>query len=228
MTYKPKEISHDRMVPWNSVTALVTDNLDPDGQGRVKIKLPWAIDQEGGEYEAWARLATLMAGNNRGTWFLPEIGDEVLVTFLEGDPDRPVVIGSLWNGQDAPPTTADSDNNIKSIVSRHGIRITLDDRQDEERLTLETPAGQKILLKDGPHAIEISDSSGNSIRLEPSGISIDASARITLTGSAVEISAGIVTVNASLSRFSGVVQADTMIANTVVASSYTPGAGNIW
>lgn len=216
------------MVPWNSVTALVTDNLDPDGQGRVKIKLPWAIDQEGGEYEAWARLATLMTGNNRGTWFLPEIGDEVLVTFLEGDPDRPVVIGSLWNGQDAPPTTADSDNNIKSIVSRQGIRITLDDRQDEERLTLETPAGQKILLKDGPHAIEISDSSGNSIRLEPSGISIDASARITLTGSAVEISAGIVTVNASLSRFSGVVQADTMIANTVVASSYTPGAGNIW
>lgn len=227
MTYNQKEIAVDRSIPWQPVTALVTDNKDPEGQGRVKIQIPWSPDEEGGVYEAWARLATLMAGSGRGTWFQPDIGDEVLVTFMEGDPDRPVVIGALWNGQDAPPETMDNDNTIKSIVSRQGIRITLDDSSRSASLTLETPAGQRIEIKDGSPAIEISDSSGNSIRLEPSGISITASANVTVSGSAVEVNAGLLTVNSGLAKFSGVVQANTVIANSVIAATYTPGAGNV-
>ena len=228
MTFNPKGISIDRSLPWACYPALVTDNQDPEGLGRVKIKLPWSPEQDGDEYQAWARLATLMAGSNRGTWFIPEIDDEVLVAFLAGDPDRPIIIGSLWNGQDAPPETIGSDNNIKSIVSRQGIRITLDDSAGQEAITLQTPGGQKVLLKDGPPEVEITDSSGNSVKLETSGITINASTNVTINGSSVKISAGIVTVDAGTSNFSGVVQAETLIANSVVASSYTPGAGNIW
>src|SRR5512140_3404016 len=72
--------------------AQVTDIKDPDGQGRVKVTLPWSADADGGRYEAWARLATLMAGNNRGAWFVPDVNDEVLVVFEGGDPRRPYVV----------------------------------------------------------------------------------------------------------------------------------------
>ncbi|MFD0449555.1 phage baseplate assembly protein V [Rhodococcus aetherivorans] len=83
--------------------ATVTDVADPDGQGRVRIRLPWTPDTDRDGYETWARLATLMAGAGRGTWFVPEVDDEVLAAFWAGDPDQPYVIGALWNGQDAPP-----------------------------------------------------------------------------------------------------------------------------
>jgi uncharacterized protein involved in type VI secretion and phage assembly len=209
--------------------ALVTDIVDPNQQGRVKVRLPWAPDLNGGQYEVWARIATLMAGNNRGTWFIPDVDDEVLLMFEAGDPRRPIVVGALWNGQDAPPETMDSggDNNIKSIVSRQGIRITLDDSSGQETLTMQTPQ-QTIVLKDDSPAIEITDGSGNSIRMESSGITVNAASKVTINGSTVEISAGMVTVNAGMSKFSGVVQADTVISNSVVSASYTPGAGNIW
>lgn len=210
--------------------ALVTDNVDPDGQGRIRIKLPWSPDAQSNEYEAWARLATMMAGNDRGSWFIPDANDEVLVVFNAGDPRHPYVIGGLWNGQDAPHETMDSggENNIKSLRSRNGVIVSFDDSSGQEQLKLETPGGQKVLLKDGPGAVEIEDSNGNSAKLETSGITINASAKVTINGSVVEVSAGAVTVNAGMSRFSGVVQADTVISNSVISASYTPGAGNIW
>ncbi|MCB0244724.1 MAG: type IV secretion protein Rhs, partial [Anaerolineae bacterium] len=105
--------------------ALVADINDPDGQGRVKVRLPWLPD-DGGGFSVWARLATLMAGANRGTWFIPDVDDEVLVAFEGGDPRRPYVVGALWNGQDTPPETMDGAGNnfIKSITSRNGVKIT--------------------------------------------------------------------------------------------------------
>lgn len=210
--------------------ALVADVVDPDGQGRVRVRLPWAPDADGQSYEAWARLATLMAGPGRGSWFVPDVDDEVLVAFEAGDPRRPYVVGALWNGQDAPPETMDGagDNNLKVLRSRNGVKVTLDDQDGQERLVLETPGGQSVTLKDGPGAVEIVDSNGNSVKLEAAGITVQASAKVTVSASTVEVSAGMVTVNAGMSRFSGVVQADTVITNSVVSASYTPGAGNIW
>lgn len=212
-------------------TAVVVDVVDPDGQGRVRVRLPWSPDAEGSAgWEAWARLATLMGGNNRGTWFVPDVQDEVLVAFECGDPRRAYVVGALWNGQDAPPESMDSggSNDKKTIRSRNGVVVTLDDASGSESLLLETPGGQSVTLQDGPGSIEISDSNGNSITLESAGVTVRASAKVTVEGSTVEVSAGMVTVNAGMSKFSGVVQADTVITNSVVSSSYTPGAGNIW
>jgi uncharacterized protein involved in type VI secretion and phage assembly len=210
--------------------ATVKDISDPDGQGRVKISLPWVPDADNGSYEVWARLATMMAGNNRGTWFIPDVDDEVLVGFEGGDTRRPFILGGLWNGQDFPPESMDgAGNNYKKVIrSRNGVKITLDDQDGQEKFLVETPGGQKITLQDGPGVVEFDDSNGNSIKMESAGITVTASAKVTINASLVEISAGTVTVNAGMSRFSGVVQADTVISNSVVSASYTPGAGNIW
>ncbi len=210
--------------------ALVSNIKDPANQGRVKVKLPWSPDTNSDNYEAWARLTTFMAGNNRGSWFIPDVNDEVLVAFAAGNPARPYVIGALWNGVDAPPETMDGsgENNLKVLRSRNGIKVSLDDTSGQETLKLETPSGQEVTLKDGPSTIEIIDSNGNSVTLESSGITVNTAAKVTVNASTVEVSAGMVTVNAGMSKFSGVVQADTVITNSVVSASYTPGAGNIW
>jgi len=210
--------------------ALVSDIKDPDNMGRVKVTLPCSPDTGNGRYEAWARVATLMGGNNRGSWFVPDTNDEVLIGFEAGDPRRPYVVGGLWNGTDAPPESMDgSGNNYKKVLcSRNGVKITLDDSDGRESLVLETPAGQKATFKDGPGSVEIVDSNGNSVKLESSGITVNASATVTINASTMKISAGMLTVDAGMSKFSGVVQADTVISNSVVSASYTPGAGNIW
>jgi uncharacterized protein involved in type VI secretion and phage assembly len=216
---------------WYGVApALVIDIKDPDNQGRVKVTLPWSIDAKGARYEGWARLATALAGNNRGTWLIPDVDDEVLVAFEQGDPRRPYVLGGLWNGRDAAPESMDgSGRNFKKVLrSRNGVKVTLDDQDGQEQLVLETPGGQKITLKDGPGAVEVVDSNGNSVKLETAGITVTASAKVTVNASQVAISAGMVTVDAGMSKFSGVVQADTVISNSVISASYTPGAGNIW
>ena len=116
----------------------------------------------------------------------------------------------------------------KILCSRNGVKVTLDDSDGQEKLLLETPGGQKVTLKDGPGAVTIEDSNGNSVKLETAGITVTASAKVTVNASQVAISAGMVQVDAGMSKFSGVVQADTVIANSVVSASYTPGAGNIW
>lgn len=211
-------------------SAIVTDVKDPDNQGRVKVTLPWSGDTDEEQFEDWARLASLMAGNNRGSWFVPDVDDEVLIAFEAGSPQHPYVVGALWNGRDAPPATMDSngENNKKILRSRNGVKITLDDEPGQEQFIVETPGGQRITLKDGPGSVEVVDSSGNSIKLESSGVTVTASAKVTISATVVEVSAGAVTVNAGISRFSGVVQADTVICNSIISASYTPGAGNIW
>jgi uncharacterized protein involved in type VI secretion and phage assembly len=215
---------------YGAFPALVTDIIDPEGLGRVKIALPWSPDTAGARYETWARLATFMAGNNRGSWFIPDVDDEVLIVFEGGDPRRPYVIGSLWNGKDSPPESMDgAGKNFKKVLrSRNGVKLTMDDTDGREQFILETPGGQKLTLKDGPGAVEVVDSNGNSIKMEASGITITASAKVTINASQVAVSAGMVTVDAAMSKFSGVVQCDTMISNSVISASYTPGAGNIW
>jgi phage baseplate assembly protein V len=210
-------------------TGIVEDVKDPDDQGRVKVTLPWS-EHAGTRYEIWARLAVPMAGNGRGMWFIPDVGDEVVIAFQGGDPASAVVLGSLWNGKDAPPESMDAsgNNDRKVLRSRNGVQITLDDRDGQERFEVETPAGQRLVLKDGPGEVTIEDNNGNSITLTAGGVKVSAAAKVEVAASAVKVSAGLVEVDAGMSRFSGVVQCDTLITNSVVASSYTPGAGNVW
>lgn len=217
--------------PWYGVyPALVQDIDDPDHHGRVRLRFPRASDDpRGGDYEAWARLATMMAGSDRARWVVPDVNDEVLVAFEGGDPRRPYVLGALWNGSAAPPEGMDdagkSHKNI--LMSRNGLKITLDDQDGQEKVILETPAGQKLTMKDGSGSVELIDSNGNAIKLETSGVTVNAATKVTINASTVAVSAGMVTVDSGMTKFSGVVQADTLIANSVISASYTPGAGNI-
>jgi len=208
-------------------TAVVTDVQDPDGMGRVRIRLPWTSNSDGEAYEIWARVATLMGGDHRGTWFIPDVDDEVLIAFQGGDPRIPIVIGGLWNGQDAPPQEMDSNNNIRSITSRSGIVVTFDDNDRDVRFVVETPGGQKITCQDAPPAIEINDANGNSIKMDTTGISLKSPTNVEIEATSLQVAASMVTIDAPMSRFSGIVQSETNITNTTISATYSRGEGNI-
>ena len=173
---------------------IVTNNQDPDGLGRVKVKFPWLSDDN---ESPWIRIATLMAGSERGSFFLPEVGDEVLVAFEHGDINRPYVIGALWNGVDKPPeTNSDGRNNIRKIRSRSGHEIIFDDNDSagQEKVEIHTKAGHKIVLDDslGQEKIEIVDKTGsNSIIIDSvqNSVTISAALQFRIKASMIEIEA---------------------------------------
>ena len=123
---------------------IVTNNQDPDGMGRVKVRFPWLdADEEGN----WARVLTPMAGNDRGLYFLPEVEDEVLVAFEHGRVEFPYVLGALWNGMDAPPeSNDDGENNMRTIKSRSGHIIRLDDTDGAEQIEIIDSAGANSIV----------------------------------------------------------------------------------
>ncbi len=195
---------------------MVTNNHDPDGMGRVKVKFPWLSDDN---ETGWVRIATLMAGKERGTFFLPEVGDEVLVAFEHGDINRPYVIGSLWNGEAKPPeTNSDGKNNIRLIHSRSGHeiilnddetakkekieihtkgkhKIVLDDTAGQEKIEINTNAKHKIVLDDtaGQEKIEVVDKTGsNKITIDSmqNSINIESSMKLKIKSQMIEIEAG--------------------------------------
>lgn len=203
---------------------------DPEGRNRVQLRLLAfdAVAQQ--DSPLWARVVSPFAGADRGLFALPDVDDEVLVVFVQGDPRQPLVIGGLWNGAAAAPasTEAGGQNRYKRLRSKNGITVTLDDQQGQETLTLETPGGQRLTLRDGPGTATLEDANGNRIVLEAAGITVQASAKVKVQASTVEVSAGMVKVDAALSKFSGMIKCDVLQTNAVISTSYTPGAGNVW
>lgn len=180
--------------------ATVRDNEDPEGMGRVKLEYPW---RETTNESRWARIAVPMAGGDRGTYFLPEVGDEVLVAFENGDVDYPYVLGALWNGADAPPASnADGDNDVRRITSRSGHHLTFDDDESAGNVVIETAAGHTIELSDasGSETITIEDTGGNSIVFDSTSgsLSITGATKLSVDAPAIELSSnGNVTIDAS-------------------------------
>ena len=128
------------------VVGVVTNNQDPDKLGRVKVRFPWLSDSEESH---WARLAVPMGGKDRGTYFLPEVDDEVLVAFEHGDARFPYVLGALWNGKDAPPATnGDGKNNLRLIKSRSGHLIKLNDEDGKETIEIIDKSGKNSIVID--------------------------------------------------------------------------------
>lgn len=149
-------------------TALVTNNNDPEGLGRIKIQYPWSSNTN---ESYWVRVVTIMSGNGFGGFFLPEVGDEVLVAFLNGDVDSPVILGSLWNQNNLPPeSNSDGKNNIRVIKSRSGHEIRFDDNDDggSQKLEIKSSKGHSIIFDDtaGSEKITLQDSAGGSVELD--------------------------------------------------------------
>lgn len=154
------------------VVGIVTNNQDPEGMGRIRVKFPWLNDQDESH---WARICSPMAGKDRGAYFLPEISDEVLIAFEHGDRRFPYILGGLWNGKDSPPATNDDGNNdIRLIKSRSGHVIRFND-------------------KNGNETIEITDKNGNSIAYDTANNSLTITTKKDITLSAPQ---GAITLDA--------------------------------
>jgi uncharacterized protein involved in type VI secretion and phage assembly len=171
------------------VTALEND---PDGEDRIKCRLPLISPNEEG---IWARVATLDAGKGRGTYFRPEIDDEVVVGFLNDDPRYPVILGMSHSSAKPAPEAAKDDNHHKGYVSREKLKLVFDD--EKKIIGLETPAGNSITLSEDAKGIVLQDQNGNKITLDDSGIKIEsakdmvfkAAKDVKLSGTNAEFSA---------------------------------------
>jgi uncharacterized protein involved in type VI secretion and phage assembly len=167
--------------------ATVVQNRDPDGLGRVKVRFPW---RENPDESHWARIAVPMAGNNRGTWFLPEVGDEVLVACEAERVEHPYVLGALWNGQDSPPeTNSNGQNDIRKIRSRDGHEIIFDDGA-QGRIDIHLKDNKRRVRLD-PDGILITDDSGNKMEIKstPGEITIKSNTKISLQSTVIDIKA---------------------------------------
>lgn len=175
------------------VVGIVEDIKDPEGLGRVRVNFPWLADKpdtvtiKKGEraHSYWARIATMMAGGKRGSFFIPEVDDEVLVAFEHGRQDRPFVIGMLWNKKAAPPEQMDADgkNDLRAIHTRSGHKVIFNDSKDKPSI--------KIVDKTGDNFIEI-DSTDNAMTIKVKGdLTIDAGGKISIkAGADIAIEAG--------------------------------------
>ncbi len=154
------------------VTALQDD---PAGEDRIRVRLPLVSDAEDG---VWARLATLDAGDARGTFFRPEIDDEVVVGFLDDDPCFPVVLGQCNSSAKPAPQPGADDNHLKGYVSREDVKLTFDD--EKKQVVLETPGGNTLTLSDDGKTAALADQNGNKVTLDDGGITIDSAKDLTL------------------------------------------------
>lgn len=215
-----------------SYLAEVVSVQDPESLSRVQIRL-LSFDQVGNQdAEIWARVAVPFAGENHGAFMIPDVGDEVLINFINGDTRFPVVIGSLWNGgASVPEQLGGSGDSIDrwSITGKHGTRIAIEEESAATaKVLITTPGGVSGEFTDeGGGKIEFK-SSGTTLTIDPQGVTINTSMNLTVQATMVKVSAGLVTVDAGMTKFSGVVQADSIITNSIISASYTPGAGNIW
>lgn len=165
---------------------VVTDNEDPSGEHRVRVHLPLMVQDGDG---LWARVATLDAGDDRGFFFRPEIGDEVVVGFFEQDARYPVLLGMLHSSAKAAPLSATNDNHEKQYKSRSGMTWTVND--EKKSMHLATPAGQEVLLSDDEKGITLKDQHGNRIVLNQDGIVIESATALQLkTGTTLAVDAG--------------------------------------
>jgi uncharacterized protein involved in type VI secretion and phage assembly len=214
--------------------ATVVNVLDPDSRNRVQVRVyntDGVNDQDG---PVWARVAVPFAGGNRGGFFIPDVGDEVVVVFLAGDPRYPIVVGSLWNGHDsAPETLGGAGNSVDrwTITGKAGTKIAIvEAASDQPTITFSTPGGLTGTMTDsGGGSIEFTNSEQTSVKIDTSGVTINApTGTVSITAaSEVDVTAPTVSVSAGMSTFSGIVQCDTLIATTVVGTTYTTGMGNV-
>ncbi|MCB0587777.1 MAG: type VI secretion system tip protein VgrG [Phaeodactylibacter sp.] len=154
---------------------LVTSLEDPDGEHRIKVRMP-VIDAT--EEGSWARFACPDAGENRGLYFRPEVDDEVLVGFINGDPRDAVVLGMLHSSAKASPIKEEDANNEKGIVTRSELKLIFND--EKKSITLETPAGKKVTVDEDQGILQMEDENGNKAILNPDGITLESTKDIIL------------------------------------------------
>ncbi len=148
---------------------------DPDGEDRVLVRMPVVDPAAEG---VWARVASLDAGENRGAFFRPEIGDEVALGFLNGDPRDPVILGMFNSSAKSAPIAASDDNHEKGFVTRGRLKLLFND--DALSVTIETPNGNKITLSDDQGSIELADENGNTVSMTSDGVTMNSAKDVVI------------------------------------------------
>ncbi|OAD91967.1 type IV secretion protein Rhs [Aequorivita soesokkakensis] len=141
---------------------------DPDGEDRILVKIPIINNDEQG---IWTRIATLDAGDNRGSFFLPEIGDEVIVGFINDDPNHAIILGMLHSSAKPAPLTASDDNHEKGFVTRSEMKLIFND--EKKSIIIETPGGKKVTIDEDAGVIKIEDDNRNIITMDNAGIAME-------------------------------------------------------
>lgn len=197
------------------VTALEND---PAGEDRIQVRLPLVSPTEDG---IWARLATLDAGQARGTFFRPELEDEVVVGFLGDNPCDPIVLGMCHSSAKPAPEPGQDDNHRKGYVSREKLQLIFDD--EKKAIFLATPGGNKLTLSEEDQGITLEDQNGNKIKLDSNGITIESSQALTLKAAAtIKIEGANVEITAqSAFKAAGNASAELSGASTTVKGSAT-------
>ncbi|MFT3933656.1 MAG: type VI secretion system tip protein VgrG [Chitinophagaceae bacterium] len=171
---------------------IVTSIEDANGQYRVKIRLPMVNSQDDGIY---ARVSTLDAGDGRGTFFRPEVSDEVLVGFINDDPKNPVILGMLHSSAKPAPLEPEDSNPEKGYVSRSKIKLIFND--DKKSVHIETPGGRVFEMNDEEGSIKLNDADGNKIVMDSSGVTVEANTSLTLkAGSTLSVEAPQISIKA--------------------------------
>lgn len=163
-------------VPGLQIGVVAALEADPLGEDRIQIQIATISETDG---LVWARQAVLDAGDGRGTAFRPEIGDEVIVGFLDGDPRDPIILGAVHSSAKPTPIPGADDNHEKAIVTRSGSRLHFND--DTVVVTIDTPGGNKIVLSEDEGAILVEDENGNTVTLNSDGIALDSRGDIEVT-----------------------------------------------
>lgn len=198
--------------------ARVTENVDPDNRGRIKVRL------QSSPMTMWASVVTPSAGEGYGTSFIPKIDEIVVVAFI--DQDAALVLGSIWTGSESRPEDADPQE--EHYVIRTPGETVLDFDDSAPKVELRTRSGYRIIITESSGGEVKIERGSQSVTMTASEITVDSAGPVNINAATVNVSASMVQVDAAMSRFSGVVQCDTIIATSVVGTSYTPGAGNIW
>lgn len=186
MSNTPRSRSTDQRY-YGVAEGLVTDVDDPQQLGRVKLKFPWFDPEMESE---WCRVRQFYAGNDYGAFFIPEVGDEVLVAFIHGDMRLPIILGGLYNGKDKPPSFRQGTTKDEKLIRTKGNNeILMVDSSGDKRIRIKTEAGQTIELEDPGNKITIKTATGQSVIIEPGKITLEA-ATIVLSGTDVQLGTG--------------------------------------
>jgi Rhs element Vgr protein len=186
-------------------------DADPAGISRIQVTIPSNAETEAG---IWARMVSFYSTADAGSFFIPEVGDEVAVGFFDNDPRYPVILGSLYNGKNKPPYTVESTNKIKAIVTKSKMKIEFD--EDKKIITLVTPGANTIIISDDGKSIELKDQNSNSVKLSSDGITLDSPKDINIKAK------GNITLDA-VGKVSVTAKQDTAIAGMNVTATAQVG-----
>jgi uncharacterized protein involved in type VI secretion and phage assembly len=202
---------------------------DPEGLNRVEVKFLSRADAATDAATAWAPVAAGFTGDGAGAFFIPDNGTRVAVSFVNGDLRYPIVLGALWDGGTASPETLPGDAVDRwSFTGKAGTRIAIVEESNQPVISLTTPGGASLKIEDAGGGKLTARAGGATVTLSGSGVTVQTGGTVKVEGSMMQLKSSLMTVDTPFAQFSGIVQVQTLLATTVVSSTYTPGVGNIW